>query len=171
MEGVVGRHLRRAGIWALNRVADFFPDGAVGYPVRRLIWRATGVRLGPNVRLETGISILGTNLSIGADSYINRRSYFDLSAPITLGKRVTIGHGVSFITAQHAIGPAEHRFGAVTPLPIEVGDGAWIGANVTVMPGVSIGSGAVVAAGSVVTKPVAADSLVGGVPAKFIRAL
>jgi maltose O-acetyltransferase len=171
LAGVVGRHLRRAGIWALNRIADFFPDGALGYPVRRSLWRVAGARLGPNVRLETGVAILGTELSIGANSYINRRCYFDLTAPITLGERVTIGHGVSFITAQHAIGLRTKRCGAVTPLPITVGDGAWVGANATIMPGVSIGAGAVVAAGAVVTKSVDADTLVGGVPAVLLRPL
>jgi maltose O-acetyltransferase len=56
-------------------------------------------------------------------------------------------------------------------LPITVGDGAWVGANATIMPGVSIGAGAVVAAGAVVTKSVDADTLVGGVPAVLLRPL
>lgn len=168
---MVGRHLRRAGIWALNCIANVFPDGAMGYPFRRWLWRAVGVKLGRNVRLETQVAILGTKLSIGADSYVTRRCYFDLTGAVSIGERVTVGHGTSFITAQHAIGPAEKRCGVVTPLPISVGDGVWIGANVTILPGVSIGSGAVVAAGSVVTETVAEDTLVGGVPAKLIRRL
>ena len=84
---------------------------------------------------------------------------------------MVIGHGVTFITADHEIGSEFQRSGTVKGAAIGIESGAWIGANSTVLPGVNIGRGAVVAAGSVVTTSVVANRLVGGVPAREIRTL
>lgn len=82
-----------------------------------------------------------------------------------------VGHGVTFVTAIHSIGDRRRRAGPVTPGRITVGDGAWIGANATILPNVSIGVGAVIAAGSLVNRDVPPDSLYGGVPARRMRDL
>ena len=75
------------------------------------------------------------------------------------------------ITGTHHLGEEYQRAGVETALPITVGDGAWIGANCTILPGVTIGRGAVVAAGSVVTKSIGDNEMYAGVPAKLIRVL
>jgi acetyltransferase-like isoleucine patch superfamily enzyme len=71
----------------------------------------------------------------------------------------------------HEMGPSASRCGRLVAAPIEVGDGVWLASRVTILPGVAVGKGAVVAAGAVVTQDVAPDTLVAGVPAKFIRDL
>jgi acetyltransferase-like isoleucine patch superfamily enzyme len=111
------------------------------------------------------------NLTLGARVFINRRCYFDLDAPIEIETDVVIGHGVSIITAHHLLGPSSRRAGSVDARPVHLRRGAWIGANSTILPGVTVGEGAVVAAGAVVTKDVAPNTVVGGVPATVIKVL
>ena len=70
-------------------------------------------------------------------------------------------------TLNHLQDPA--RRSGMSARPVHIGKNVWIGANATILPGVTIGDGAIVAAGAVVTKDVAANTIVGGVPAKFIK--
>lgn len=86
---------------------------------------------------------------------------------ITLGDRVQIGPHVTIVTDNHDF---KNRSVLICK-PVKVGNGVWIGANVTILPGVTVGENAVIAAGAVVTKDVPANSIVGGNPAKVIRIL
>ncbi len=88
-----------------------------------------------------------------------------------MGDRVHFGQGVTLLTMDHEIGPAEERCGRLMTAPIRIDEGVWIASHVTILPGVSVGRGAVVAAGSVVATDVAPDTLVGGIPARVIRNL
>jgi maltose O-acetyltransferase len=108
-------------------------------------------------------------VTIGEGCFINKDGY--LRPGTTLGNWVFLGPFVRLITDGHEVGLPGKRAGANTSLPIHVGDGAWIGAGSTVLGGVTIGAGAIVAAGSVVTKNVPSNTLVGGVPAQFIKHL
>jgi len=103
--------------------------------------------------------------------FINRGCYFDLSAVVHLGKGCTVGHGVTFITANHRLGPPEHRAGEVYASGITVGVGVWIGANAIILPGVQVGKGAVIGAAAVVTRDIPANCLVTGVPARIAKEL
>jgi acetyltransferase-like isoleucine patch superfamily enzyme len=78
---------------------------------------------------------------------------------------------VLLLTGGHVIGPPGRRAAELTCEPIVVGTGAWLGARVTVLPGVTIGDGAVVAAGAVVTRDVAPHTVVAGVPARHLNDL
>ena len=109
----------------------------------------------------------GKNLKIGKNVFINSGCRFQDQGGITIGDGALIGHNVVLATINHDLDPA--RRGDNLPAPIVIGEGVWIGANATVLPGVTIGDHAVVAAGAVVTKDVPADMVVGGVPAKTIR--
>ena len=80
-----------------------------------------------------------------------------------------IGPNVGIYTVNHALLPDQRAKGIMRSLPVTIGNDVWIGAGAIVLPGVTIGDGAIIAAGAVVTKNVEAGTIVGGVPAKFLR--
>jgi len=151
------------------------PTG-MGGRLRAALYRLCGFSLGQGT-LIVGPLAFGSaahcreNLRIGSLCFLNTDIFIDANAPVTIGDRVSIGHHVIIITADHAIGASEFRAGALTARPVTIEEGAWIAARATLLPGVTIGRGAVVAAGAVVTKDVAPNTLVGGIPAKLIRHL
>jgi maltose O-acetyltransferase len=103
---------------------------------------------------------------------MNRVSIYD-NALVTIADGVLIGPGVCICTGTHAADMYSRREASGTSfaLPIRLEAECWIGARATILPGVTIGRGAMVAAGAVVGKDVAPETLVGGVPARFIRSL
>ena len=107
-----------------------------------------------------------TALQIGPWASIGRDVLLDARGGITLGKSVNITSHVKFMSAKHDVD--DTRFAASFD-PIVVGDHAWVALGATVLGGVTIGEGAVVAAGSVVTKDVAPFMVVGGMPARPLR--
>lgn len=109
----------------------------------------------------------GKNIHVGKSVFINSGCHFQDQGGVTIGDRALIGHNVVLATINHDFDPA--RRGDNHPAPIVIGKDVWIGANATITPGVSIGDGAIVAAGAVVTRDVPANSIAGGVPAKVIR--
>ncbi|WP_060664555.1 DapH/DapD/GlmU-related protein [Bacillus sp. CHD6a] len=78
---------------------------------------------------------------------------------------------VLFCTSTHEFGTCERRAGKPYGKPIKIGNGCWVGARVTILPGVTIGDGCIIAAGSVVTKDCESNSLYSGVPAKRVKGL
>jgi acetyltransferase-like isoleucine patch superfamily enzyme len=102
--------------------------------------------------------------------FINQNCTFYDLAPVTIGDDVLIGPNVSLITEGHPVAPSQ-RSAYVMARPIVIERGVWIAANVTVIGGVTVGENSVVAAGSVVTKDVPANTLVGGNPARVIRSI
>ena len=148
----------------------------VGNRLRTRLFQLAGVEIGHATTIGGRFQIQGDGraaprVRIGRDCWINAGCMLDASETITIGDRVAIGQGVTIITNTHAIGSSNYRAGLSIAFPVVVGNGAWIGANATVLPGVVIGVGAIVAAGAVVNKDVAADTLVAGVPARLVRAL
>ncbi len=107
------------------------------------------------------------NITFGKNVFINSGCKFQDQGGITIGDRVLIGHNVVLATVNHALELEKKRKNHYAPIIIE--NDVWIGSNVTVLPGIRIGQGAVVAAGAVVTKDVAPLTVVGGVPAKLIK--
>jgi acetyltransferase-like isoleucine patch superfamily enzyme len=110
-------------------------------------------------------------LTIGDESFLGDECLLDLADEIRLGRQVTLAERVLILTHTN-VGYADHplqRFFPARQAPVTIGDGAFIGASVTLLPGVSVGPRAFVAAGSVVTHDVPADTVVAGVPARVLR--
>ena len=111
----------------------------------------------------------GQNITIGKNVFVNSGCCFQDQGGIEIGDNVLIGQQVVLATLNHDLSP--NKRANMTPAPIKIGNDVWIGAHATVLAGVTIGDGAVVAAGAVVTKDVPANTVVGGVPAKIIKTI
>lgn len=109
----------------------------------------------------------GKNTRIGERVFVNSGCRFQDQGGITIGDDTLIGHNVVIATLNHDLDPSQRA--TTVPRPVVIGDRVWVGSNATILPGVAIGEGAVVAAGAVVTKDVPARTVVGGVPARTIR--
>lgn len=109
----------------------------------------------------------GKNIHIGENVFINSGCKMQDQGGIYIGDDVLIGHNGCLLTLNHVEDPDSRA--DMHPKPVRIEDKAWLGSNVTVLPGVTIGEGAIVAAGAVVTKDVEPRTIVGGVPAKLIR--
>ncbi len=90
-------------------------------------------------------------------------------APVHIGNDCMIGPGTCIITVNHPLSPKGRRNHLGIAKPITIGNDVWIGANCTILPGVTIGNNVVIAAGAVVTKDVPDNCVVGGVPAKIMK--
>lgn len=134
--------------------------------------RAIGITLGERVSIDPMCWFSGRDISIADDTFINYQCVFDeRGAPITIGSGCGIAmQTMLFTTTHHVTGPAR-RAGPPVTKPVTVGSGCWLGARVMVLPGVTVGDGCVIAAGSVVTADCDRDGLYAGVPARRIRDL
>jgi virginiamycin A acetyltransferase len=138
------------------------------------LWRASGVRI-------TNDSALGDNTAIGHGTNIGRGLFISSGTdfPVTIGKYCAIAHNFRIRARNHSIGfPCmQHQLlkdlGIAAPVAnkagVVIGNAVWVGDNVIVLPGVNVGDGAAIGAGSIVTRDVAPYSVVAGAPAKELR--
>ena len=171
IEGGSDQHLFLHGAAqdALRIIAQINTGYRTPDEVRALLTDLTGKPVDDSVVVFPPFySEFGKNLSLGRDVFINSGCRFQDTGGITIGDGSLIGHGSTLTTLNHSIDP--DRRADMIPSPVTIGRKAWLGAGVTIVPGVTIGDGAIVGAGSVVTKDVPANTIVGGVPAKLIRA-
>jgi maltose O-acetyltransferase len=153
----------------MNSVANRF---FVPHLTRARIYRWCGVSIGEWSYLYPRQTIRVGRVTIGKGCAINYGGVLDPGdTSISIEDDVFIGVQVLLLAQTHEIGPATKRAGATTSAPIRVGRGCWLGARVTVLPGVTIAPGCVIAAGAVVTKDTEADGVYAGVPARRIRDL
>ena len=135
---------------------------------RELFSNLIGQELDDEFRVFTPFfTDFGKNIHLGENVFINAGCKFQDQGGIYIGDNVLIGHNVVMATLNHEENP-ESRANLIAA-PIKIGNKVWIGSNATILPGVTIGDGAIIAAGAVVTKDVEEESIVAGVPAKFIR--
>lgn len=111
----------------------------------------------------------GYSIELGDHVFINHNCYMMDCAKIKLGNHVFVGPNCGFYTASHPLHKDERNAGLENALPIIIEDSVWIGANVSVLQGVTIGEGSVIAAGSVVTKDVPPNVVAGGIPCHIIK--
>jgi acetyltransferase-like isoleucine patch superfamily enzyme len=167
----------RLKTWILEKKKEgTFIDSNIYFPEFRP--NLEKLHIGPNCRIEQELSLWISEYE-GADpkfvmknnSYIGRNTFIGVFQPITIGEHVLIGAYSYIISGSHCyerrdIPISEQGY---TGAPILIEDYAWVGTHVVVLPGVTIGKGAIVGAGSVVTRDVPAYEVWGGVPAKFIK--
>lgn len=135
--------------------------------LRRLGWGGIG-----DCFIAPGCRLLGAAITIADGAYLNYEVLVDaVGAPVHIGRNVHIGQRTMLITGTHEIGDSQRRAGENVNAPIVIGEGAWLGAGVIVLPGVKIGAGAVIGAGSVVTQDVPASDVRAGAPAQRLRNL
>lgn len=143
---------------------------------RAAVYRAAGVRVGRHAQILGPLTILGWGniarfLQIGDDVALETPCTISLCAPVRIGHRVHTGPDVMILTGTHKIGEAALRCGAYEFAPVDIGDGCWLGARIVILPGVTIGAGCVVAAGSIVTRSMPSNSMVAGNPARVVGRL
>lgn len=113
----------------------------------------------------------GYNIHIGRNFYANHNLVILDEAPVRFGDNVFIAPCCGFYTAGHPLDVADRNRGLEFAKPITVGDNVWIGAGVTVLPGVEIGNNSVIGAGSVVVKSIPPCCVAAGNPCRVIRKL
>lgn len=109
----------------------------------------------------------GKNIKIGKNVFINACCRFQDQGGIEIGDGSLIGHNTTIATLNHDFNPDKRA--NLHPSPVKIGKNVWIGSDSTILPGVEIGDGAVIGAGSVVTKNVPANSIAVGSPARVIK--
>ncbi|KAA3607058.1 MAG: acetyltransferase [Calditrichaeota bacterium] len=146
--------------------------GGWGMFGRIILYKIRLGKMGKKVIIRSGVRIdYPENVEIGDYSGINDNCLIEGGVSVKIGKWVRFGPNVSIITMNHNFVrkdiPIKQQ--GLIKKPVSIGDDVWIGMNSVVLPGVTIGKGAVVAAGSIVTKDVDEYAIVGGVPAKLIK--
>ncbi|MCF2586454.1 DapH/DapD/GlmU-related protein [Brevibacterium sp. UCMA 11752] len=138
--------------------------------VRRLLASLLGKPVDKTVTMFPPFNTdFGKNTTLGRRVFINSGCSFQDQGGIRIGDDSLIGHNTVLATLNHDINP--ERRGDMHPGHIIIGRNVWIGSNVTVLPGVTIGDNAVVAAASVVTKDVRGGTVVAGTPARMVRSV
>lgn len=168
--------LAETGNKVINRFYNYLADLALfklhllcyipSHHLRRFLLRLSGVKIGRGSTIHMGCHFFSLkNLKIGEDSIIGTGIFIDGRAKVTIGDHVDIASDAMIYNSEHDVNSED--FSAILA-PVKIGDYVFIGPRAIVLPGVSIGKGAVVAAGAVVTKDVADFTIVGGIPAGVI---
>lgn len=113
----------------------------------------------------------GYNIHLGKNFYANHNCVILDCAKVTFGDHVMVGPNCGFYTACHPIDPQQRREGVEFARPITVGNDVWFGGGCTVLPGVTIGDGCVIGAGSVVTRDIPANTVAAGNPCRVLRSI
>ena len=163
MTGKYKNQIYFAAVFLFNLLYNIIPF----FSLKKLFLRLFGIKIGESSYIHIPVKFFSfRNLHIGDNTTVNPHCYLDARTGIHIGNNVNIANNTKIYTLGHDINAADlHLVGA----SVEIGDDAFVFSNVVIMPGVKIGKGAVVFAGSVVVKDVEPYTMVGGNPAKFIK--
>jgi maltose O-acetyltransferase len=159
--------LRDRARLAVHQHNGMSPDkrGTIGPALRNLFAQAPS-----SVFIEAPFHCsYGMNIVFGENVYLNAGCVILDSAPVHIGSGTMLGPSVQIYCAEHAKDPALRRQGLEIAKPVDIGPEVWIGGGAIILAGVTIGARAIIGAGSVVTRDVAADTIVVGNPAKAVR--
>lgn len=163
---MANRLLRYPYHFFINYVPNHILNKVPSYNIRNFVYRKIyGIKLGKGSSIHLHTRINRFNIEVGTNSVINRDCYLDGRGGILIGDNVSISPETHLITASHDFSSREFKYFSK---PIKIYDFVWIGSRATIMPGVVLGKGCVVATGAVVTKDVKEYDVVAGVPAKVI---
>ena len=138
--------------------------------VRELLAQLTGMHVDESITVFPPFySDFGKNITLGKRIFINSGCKFQDQGGVAIGDDCLIGHNTVMATLNHDLSPS--RRADMHPARIVIGRNVWIGSNATILPGVTIGDNAVVAAASVVTKDVPENTIVVGSPARVVRSV
>lgn len=156
--------------------AHFIRSELFSKTIRKRIYRLAGIKIGKSSIVLAPDFIGSKRISIGDNSFINRQLFALLhpdfeESQIIIGNNVSVGPNVKLYTITHRLEEKNCRAGEFYTKKIIIEDGVWIGGNTPILPGVRIGKGSVVAAGSVVVKDIESDSIYAGNPAIKKRSL
>lgn len=137
------------------------------------ILKKNGAKIGQHVDIETGLTLHNcsdfSNLSIGDHSHIGKNCFIDLRDKITIDHNVTISMQCALITHQDMGSSSLDKIYGKTQAPIHIASDSYLGINSTILEGVTIGKASIIAAGSLVNKNIASNTIAGGTPAKEIK--
>lgn len=168
---------------AMSRVRNLYYRG-LGVQIQGYVWMRKieiprnwqDITLEKNVALDHGVSLVCTGplkankLVIQSGTYVNRFTIFDAHERIEIGRDCMIGPHCYITDADHGSAPGGSvKSQSMTKAPVIIEDEVWLGANVVILPGVRIGKGAIVGAGSVVTHDIPGNAIAVGIPAEILR--
>lgn len=166
---------RRIAIFIYFRIAIKLPEsydsclGRVAKVIRRNSARKFLLYVGKNVNIEKG-AMISSKCSVGDNSGVGINAR--LHGPVEIGENVMMGPECIIYTKNHSFNRTDvpmNQQGFSSEKPVIIGNDVWIGGRVIILPGVKIGDGSIIGAGSIVTKSVPGYSIVGGNPAKILR--
>lgn len=175
----------KSSLRALSAIIGVLPDsclerwleklrkkpGKTTIALRYLILKSIANQIGDNVAVFSDVYLLNNKgLSTGSNVSIHPFGYIDSKGTVTIGNNVSIAEGCSIISFNHGFDSLDEpiKYQPIHKKPIVIEDDVWIGANATILGGVTVQHGSIVAAGAVVTKDTEPYDIVAGVPAKAI---
>lgn len=169
-EEFVGLHMR---LRLAQLVLSLLPPKAKA-GLQASVLRRAGFDIAPDCYFSgmptlTGSGDFYKRLRIGSGSQIGVGCAFDLEGQIWLGERVKLGHQVLLLTSTHEIGGPQRRAGELVCKDIQIGNDVWIGARSILLPGITVGDGAVIAVGTLVNRSVPPGAYVAGAPVRIVE--
>lgn len=159
--------------WPLHFVlalTNWLPDNVIFLKLRGFLAAPFLGSCGKNFRIGRDITFYNPqNIHIGSYVYIAKGNWFNGSEKITIGDEVIFGPYSVISASNHTLAGSSFRFGPPIRKPISIGAGSWIAGNCSIVAGVTIGKGVLIAGSSAVTKNIPDYTMAGGVPAKIIK--